>query len=129
MAVGKKSGNEHTYNVTGGAAIYSGEFKKTRIETTIGTPTTDPLKDLDEVLNEIRQSLEENRNPDVPPDVRDKASQAAIQLKHDLPRLRKKDPDTRQTLRARVKALIDLLAPVAEIIAGAAALQAILQHL
>jgi hypothetical protein len=129
MAVGKKSGSEHKYNITGPTAIYSGEFEKTKIKTTISTPVTDPLADLSEVLNEIRQSLEEDTNPKVPPDVRDKASQAAIQLKHDLPRLRKKDPDTRQTLRARVKALIDLLAPVAEIIAGTAALQAILQHL
>lgn len=122
MAGGKKSGNEHEYHIGRDAAIYSGEFRKTRIETIIGT-SADPLKQLSEVLTEIRQSLAEISDPDVPPDVGGKASQAATALEKDLPNL------SRRTLRERVRALIDLLAPVAEIIGGVAGLEAILQHL
>ena len=129
MTGSKKSGSKHEYHITGSAAIYSGDFPGTIVTTNIGAQSADPLEQLGEELAKIRQRLEGDSYPNVAPDVRDKALQAATKLKDDLPSLRKTDPDTRRTLRARVRGLIDRLAPVAEIIGGIAGLEAILQHL
>lgn len=129
MTGNKEPRSKHEYHITGNAAIFSGEFKESTVTANIDTPGTDPLERLSEVLTRIIQSLAENSSPDVPPEAREEASQAATALKRDLPNLRKTEPGTRTTLRKRVKALIDLLAPVAEIIAGAAALDGILHQL
>jgi len=129
MTGNKEPRSKHEYHITGNAAIFSGEFKESTVTANIDTPGTDPLERLSEVLTRIIQSLAENSSPDVPPEACEEASQAATALKRDLPNLRKTEPGTRTTLRKRVKALIDLLAPVAEIIAGAAALDGILHQL
>jgi hypothetical protein len=129
MTGNKKPGSKHEYHIAGNAAIFSGEFKESPVTANIDTQGTDPLERLSEVLTRIIQSLAENSSPNVPPAVREEASRAATALKCDLPNLRKTEPRTRTTLRKRVKALIGLLAPVAEIIAGAAALDGILHQL
>jgi len=127
MTGSKKSGSKHEYNITGPAAIYSGKFRESHVTTNIGAPTA--LEQLGDELARIRQRLEDDGYHNVPPDGRDRALEAVTALADDLPSLRKTDQDTRRTLRARVRALIDLLAPVAEIIGGVAALEVILQHL
>jgi hypothetical protein len=123
MAGSKKSGSKHEYNITGPAAIYSGEFRESQVTTNIGMPAA--LEQLDEELARIRQRLERDGYRNVTPAGRDRVLKAVNGLQDDLPSLR----ENRRTLRARVRALIDLLAPVAEIIGGVAALEVILQHL
>ena len=129
MTGNKKPVSKHKYDIARDAAIFSGEFKESTVTANIGTPSTDPVKQLSEVLTRIIQSLGENSSPDVPPEVRKEATRAATTLKRDLPNLGKPEPGTRTTLREHVKALINLLAPVAEIIAGVAALDGILHQL
>ena len=94
-----------------------------------GAQSADPWEQLQRELTKIRQRLERDSDPTVAPDDHDDALEAVTALKDDLPGLRKNDPDTRRRLKQRVKALIGMLAPVAEIVGGVAALQAICQHL
>jgi hypothetical protein len=129
MTGSKKSPSQQEYTVIGDAAIYSGTFKDSTVTSNFGAQGADPWEQLQGELTKIRQRLERDSDPTVAPDDHDDALEAVTALKDDLPGLRKNDPDTRRRLKQRVKALIGMLAPVAEIVGGVAALQAICQHL
>lgn len=88
----------------------------------------DPRRALEAELARIRLSLQADDGA-VAADDRDDAIDAVDCLQLVLPDMDEDDPDSRKTFRRRIRALIGVLAPVAEIIGGVAALEAIVQHL
>lgn len=85
------------------------------------------VQDLETQLAEVRARLDSIQDSRFSTD-RDDALDAVTALETDLPRMGD-GPDTSKRLRQRVKELLGVLAPVADIIGGVAALQGILQHL
>ena len=83
---------------------------------------------LGNTLADIRSRLEIIQDPGFLTD-RDDALDGVTALETDLPSLTANEPDAPKKLRRRVKELIGVLAPVAEIIGGIAGLEQILQHL
>jgi hypothetical protein len=86
----------------------------------------DPRRALEAELARIRLSLQADDGAAAD---RDDAIDAVDGLQRVLPDMDEGDPDSRKTFRRRIRALIGELAPVAEIIGGVAALEAIVQHL
>jgi hypothetical protein len=88
----------------------------------------DPWGALDAELARIRLRLQDDEGPAASDD-RDDAADAVDDLQRILPDMEKGSADSQRKLRRRIRELIGVLAPVAEIIGGVAALEAILQHL
>lgn len=88
----------------------------------------DPRRALEAELARIRLTLQADDGA-ADADDRDDAIDAVDGLQAVLPDLDEGDPVARKTFRRRIRALIGELAPVAEIVGGVAALEAILQHL
>ncbi len=86
------------------------------------------LEQLHDELTRIRLLLAEDHDPERSLD-RDDAIEAVTTLAADLPDKQDEGGDEPRRLRLRVKGVIGVLAPVAEIIGGVAALEAIVQHL
>ena len=92
------------------------------------SPSVDPcLEALGKELTRIRRRLEEIHDPAYSAD-RDDAIEAVDILTNDI-NVQEGGASAPRNFRRRVKELIGALAPVAEIIGGVAALEAILQHL
>lgn len=88
----------------------------------------DPRRALEAELARIRLTLQADDGAADAGD-RDDAIDAVDCLQRVLPDMDEDDPNSRKTFRRRIRALIGVLAPVAEIIGGVAALEAIVQHL
>jgi hypothetical protein len=88
----------------------------------------DPRGALGAELARMRLSLQADGGAATADD-RDDAIDAVDGLQRVLPDMDEGDPDSRKTFRRRIRALIGVLAPVAEIIGGVAALEAIVHQL
>ena len=86
------------------------------------------LERLSGELTEMRSRLENIRDPRFSAD-REDALDAVTVMEADLPGLSASGPDAPRKIRRRVRELLGVLAPVAEIIGGVAALEQILPHL
>jgi hypothetical protein len=84
---------------------------------------------LDQELARIRRRLEEDGSNSVAVVDRDDAIESVKAAQGELSATDNTNPEARRNIRLRVKGLIGILAPVAEIIGGVAALEAICQHL
>jgi len=89
----------------------------------------DAWEQLAEVLARIRQRLEEDRSNCVAAVDREDALGSVADAEDELTSTETRSPEARRSMRLRVKSLIGILAPVAEIIGGVAALEAIWPHL
>ena len=89
----------------------------------------DAWEQLAEVLARIRQRLEEDRSNSVAAVDREDALGSVADAENELTSTETRSPEARRSMRLRVKSLIGILAPVAEIIGGVAALEAIWPHL
>ncbi len=96
----------------------------TRNEMRAGGP--DPWQPLAEELARIRRQLEEDRSNSVAAVDR---QDAIIAVEEAMSLTATGNSAAPQSMRLRIKGLIGILAPVAEIIGGVAALEAIVQHL
>jgi hypothetical protein len=120
-------------NITGEVSdsqvnIVTGDGALAYNEHTVSAAAQDPWPELRQELARIRLRLENNRAPVTAAD-RDDAMKAVTDLEADVPRISESGPDAPIKLRQRVKGLLGVLAPVAEVIGGVAALEAILSHL
>ena len=126
------SRSEQNYSVGTGNIIIRSKITKSPI-TTVGGPAENRqppwLTQLQAELARIRRVLEEVHDPEVSTDDRDDAIDAVLDLETAAANAQESGQADPKGFRLRVKALIGVLAPVAEIIGGVAALQAILQHL
>lgn len=99
----------------------------TRHEVRVGGP--DPWEPLATELARIRRKLAEDRGGSVDAVDLDDAVRSVIAAEGEVSGTGDRGPDARQSMRLRIKGLIGILAPVAEIIGGVAALEAIVPHL
>ncbi|HEV2933509.1 MAG TPA: hypothetical protein VGY96_10280, partial [Streptosporangiaceae bacterium] len=91
--------------------------------------TLDPWGDLEKELAQIRRRLEADRGSSVAVVDRDDAIASVKAAQAEASAADSASPEARRSMRLRVKSLIGILAPVAEIIGGVAALEAIWPHL
>ncbi len=121
-------------NITGGVTdsqvnIVTGDGGLAYNDHTLSTAAQDPWPDqLRNELTRIRRLLEEDHDPARAVD-RDDAIEAVTILEAEFLGAQDSSPGDPKGFRRRVKELIGVLAPVAEIVGGVAALQAILLHL
>lgn len=99
----------------------------TRTEMCAGGP--DPWQPLAKELARIRRQLEEDRSNSVAAVDRQDAIESVIAAEEAMSHTATGSSAAPQSMRLRIKGLIGILAPVAEIIGGVAALEAIVQHL
>jgi hypothetical protein len=89
----------------------------------------DPWGALEKELARIRRRLEEDRTNSVDVADRGDAIDSVIAAQGEMSSTDNTSPAARRSMRLRIKGLIGILAPVAEIVGGVAALEAIWQHL
>jgi hypothetical protein len=118
-------------NAGPGSQVNNAKGRKIRQANTtdaLRTDTPDLRVALKAELTRIRLSLQEDDGTAAPDD-RDDAIDAVDDLHRVLPEMDKDGADSQRKLKRRIRELIGVLAPVAEIIGGVAALEAIVQHL
>jgi hypothetical protein len=93
------------------------------------TAGPDPWGPLARELARIRERLAEDRGDSVDAVDLDDAFGSVTAAEREISSTGDRGPDARRNMRLRIKGLIGILAPVAEIIGGVAALEAIVQHL
>jgi hypothetical protein len=89
----------------------------------------DPWGDLEKELARIRRRLEDDHGGSVAAVDRDDAIASVIAAQDEASAADSTSPEARHSMRLRLKALVGILVPVAEIIGGVAGLQAIWPHL
>lgn len=128
----RASRGEQNYSVGTGNIITGSTITNSPI-TAAGGPAEDKqptwLAQLQAELARIRVLLEGVHDPEVSTNDRDDAIDAVLALETVATSAQNSGQADPKGFRIRVKALIGVLAPVAEIIGGVAALQAIAQHL
>jgi hypothetical protein len=128
----KASHSEQNYSVGTGNIIKDSTITRSPI-TTVGGQAENKqspwLAQLRAELARIRVLLEEVQNPAISADDRDDAIDAVRAFETMAASAQNSGQADPKGFRLRVKGLIGILAPVAEIIGGVAALQTILQHL
>lgn len=89
----------------------------------------DPWGHLENELARIRRRLEEDRSSSVAAVDRDDAIASVRAAQDEASAADSTNPEARRSMRLRLKALVGILVPVAEIIGGVAGLEAIWPHL
>jgi hypothetical protein len=89
----------------------------------------DPWGNLEKELARIRRRLEAERGSSVAAVDRDDAIASVKAAQEEASAADSTSPEARRSMRLRVKALVGILVPVAEIIGGVAGLEAIWPHL
>jgi hypothetical protein len=89
----------------------------------------DPWEPLARELARIRRRLAEDRGDSVDAVDLDDAVSSVTAAEREISGTGDRGPDAGRSMRLRIKGLIGILAPVAEIIGSVAALESILQHL
>jgi hypothetical protein len=128
----KASRSERNYRVGTGNIIDSSTISNSTISAVSGPAEIKQppwLPQLQAELARIRATLEEAHDPSISTVDRDDAIGAVRALEDTAVSAQKSGQADPAGFRLRVKALIGVLAPVAEIVGGFAALQTILQHL
>jgi len=129
-------------NFVGGSGnITIGTFTDSQVVSVSGSQNTaavhvsdssvalDPWGNLEKELARIRRRLEEDGSNSVAVVDRGDAIESVKGAQGELSATDYTNPEARRSIRLRVKGLIGILAPVAEIIGSVAALEAICQHL
>jgi len=107
----------------------SGSQNTAAVHVSDSSVTMDPWGTLDRELARIRQRLEADRSNSVALVDRDDAIESVIATQGEISVADRANPEARRSMRLRIKGLIGIMAPVAEIIGGVAGLEAICQHL
>src|SRR5215471_7826348 len=107
----------------------SGNQNTATVHVSDGSVALDPWGSLEKELARIRRRLEEDRSNSVALVDRDDAIEAVQAAQGEIPVADTTNPEARRSVRLRIKGLIGILVPVAEIIGGVAGLEAICQHL
>jgi hypothetical protein len=125
------SGNIISGTFTGSQATnVSGSQNTATVRVTGTSAARDPwLERLTEELARIRRRLEEDCSSSVATVDRDDAIESVIAAEGEVAHRQDGSQAEGRSMRLRIKGLIGILAPVAEIIGGVAALEAICQHL
>jgi hypothetical protein len=129
-------------NVIGGSGnITSGTFTDSQVVSVSGSHNMatvsvsdssvalDPWGQLEKELARIRRRLEEDRSNSVAAVDRDDAIASVKDAQDEASAADSTNPEARRSMRLRLKALVGILVPVAEIIGGVAGLEAIWPHL
>ena len=129
-------------NFIGGSGnITAGTFTDSQVVSVSGSQNTatvhvsdssvalDPWGHLEKELARIRRRLEEDRSSSVAVADRDDAIESVKAAQGAISATDSTTPEARRSIRLRIKGLIGILAPVAEIIGGVAALEVIWPHL
>jgi hypothetical protein len=103
--------------------------RQVNADTAMPASGQDPWVLLAAELARIRQRLEEDRSGSVAMVDRDDAIASVEAAQGEVSATDKTSPEVRRSIRLRIKGLIGILVPVAEIIGGVAGLEAIWPHL
>ena len=124
------SGNITTGPFTDSQVVsVSGSNNRVTAHVSDNSTTLDPWGDLEKELARIRRQLEAGRGSSVAAVDRDDAIASVKAAQAEASAADSTSPEARRSIRLRVKGLIGILAPVAEIIGGVAGLEAIWPHL
>ena len=124
------SGNITTGTFTDSQVVsVSGSNNKVTTDVSDNSVALDPWGNLEKELARIRRRLEADRGSSVAVVDRDDAMASVKAAQAEASAADSTSPEARRSMRLRVKSLIGILAPVAEIIGGVAALEAIWPHL
>jgi hypothetical protein len=124
------SGNITTGTFTDSPVVsVSGSNNKVTTDVSDNSVALDPWGDLEKELARIRRRLEADRGSSVAVVDRDDAMASVKAAQAEASAADSTSPEARRSIRLRIKGLIGILAPVAEIIGGVAALEAIWPHL
>lgn len=120
-------GSRHNTIVGTGNIVTGGTFTGSQVSaTTVNAPQTPLIRQLQDELARMRGCL---AGAQARTDDHEDAMEALVELQDEV--AQDPDPDQRglRSLRKRVRQLIGVLAPVAEVIGGVAALEEICRHL
>jgi hypothetical protein len=124
------SGNITTGTFTGSPVVsVSGSNNTVTNQVSDNSVALDPWGNLEKELARIRQRLEADRGSSVAVVDRDDAIASVKAAQAEASAADGTSPEARRSIRLRVKGLIGILVPVAEIIGGVAGLEAIWPHL
>jgi Family of unknown function (DUF5955) len=120
-------GSRHNTIVGTGNIVTGGTFTNSPVSaTSVNAPQNPLIRQLQEELARMRECL---AGVQAPADDREDAMEALVELQDEVAQ----DPDPDQgglrRLRKRIRQLIGVLAPVAEVVGGVAALEEICRHL
>lgn len=124
------SGNITTGTFTGSPVVsVSGRNNTVTTHVSDNSVALDPWGNLEKELARIRRRLEADRGSSVAVVDRDDAIASVKAAQAEASAADSTSPEGRRGMRLRVKALVGILVPVAEIIGGVAGLEAIWPHL
>ena len=110
-----------------GNIVTGGTFTHSQVSaTTVNAPQKPLIQQLQDELTRMRECL---AGVQAPTDDHGDAMEALAELQDELARDPDPDPGGLRRLRVRVRQLIGVVAPVAEVVGGVAALEEICRHL